>query len=938
MRLNLYANLKLLCIPVLLLFCSSLSYSQTLKGTVTDAVTGEPLTGANITLSPPSGKKETVLLDGTYTFRNIKTGTYELEIRYVSYQSLKQTVHISDNAVNKMNFTLHSLVNELAGVSIQSAVTSGDGQARSLEKNSDQLVNILSAKTIQLLPDITVANIMQRVPGVIIDRSNNGEGRYPVIRGMDKRYNTTLVNGIKIPSPDNNSRYVPLDLFPAELLERLEVSKSLTPSMEGDAIGGTINLVMKDAPQQLMVLANASAGYSTILSDQPFMGFDHSVISKKSPAEIHGPDYSATGKDFTTGNLSYDKVNNPVNKTFGLTIGDRFGAKKQLGAIFSVSYQDIYRGTNSSYFFPNIQPNLNNTPVFSDIFLRQYSTESKRLGLYNNVDFLIKPGQKITWFNMYLRTDDYQSRNTVDSVLAISRTGPGNGNVNIENRSTWQIQQIFNSTLKGTHQLSDRFKADWSAVFSAAKNQVPDYAVYSTQHQVTTNPATGAVTETAPFLTTMTRIWSHNTDKDASFYGNLTYTPEIFGRKAEFKAGGLYRHKDRDNYYNEYDLVAALSANSNQQPFTGINNAQYVFKGSDGGKTGEFNANTYAVDEDISAGYLQGKILLTDKLEALGGVRVEHTYDHYETVQPNTVAGKSGTIHYNDILPSLQFKYSLDQKQAFRLDYYKAISRPGYFELVPTLVTGEYYNEAGNYNLNRSRANNFDFRYELFPGGADQLLIGTFYKQIFDPIELGVQKVNGTGASQVLEPFNFGTAKNFGAEVAVTRYFGQFGVSANYTYTHSRITTDKLYYFRDANGNITNETRSQSRPLQGQADHAGNLSFIYKAPKSGLDLQIAYVYTGERIVVLSPYYGLDYWQRPFSQLDFSLEKRIRQRLSVYTKITNITNSATKVYIKQPNNFLSGRDLLPQQEEADKILVQNTFYKPSFLVGLRYKFN
>lgn len=927
---------KLLTTGIILLFCSSFSYSQTLKGKVIDAVTGEPMTGANVSLSP-TGKKQTVLLDGTYTFKSLKPGTYELEINYVSYQPLKQTIKVSSDAITRADFVLRPVVNELAGVSIKATGASNDSKSRYLEKNSDQLVNILSAKTIQLLPDITVANIMQRVPGVIIDRDNTGEGKYPVIRGMDKRYNTTLVNGIKIPSPDNNSRYVPLDLFPAELLERLEVSKSLTPSMEGDAIGGTINLVMKDAPEHLMIQANASAGYSTILSDQPFMGFDHSAVNKKSPAELHGPDYGASGKDFGAGNLSFNKVNNPINRTFGLTVGNRFGSKKQLGAIFSASYQDIYKGTNSSYFFPNVQPALDNTPVFADIYSRQYSTESKRLGLYGNFDFLIKPGQKITWFNMYLRTADYQSRNTVDSVLTISRTGPGNGNVNIENRSSTQIQQIFSSTLKGTHRLSDLFSADWSAVFSAAKNEMPDYALYSTQHEVHTNPTTGVVTETTPFLTTMTRRWSHNIDKDASLYANLTFTPQVFGRKAEFKAGGLYRHKNRDNYFNQYDLVAALGANSGQQPFTSIDDAQFNFKGSDGGKSGEFNANTYAVREDIGAGYLQGKVSLTDKLEVLGGLRFEHTYDHYETVQPDIIAARAGTIHYNDILPSLQFKYSLDSKQAIRLDYYKAISRPGYFELVPTLVTGEYYNEAGNYNLDRTRANNLDLRYELFPGGSDQLLVGTFYKQINDPIELGVENGGGTNISQVLKPFNFGTATNFGAEIAATHYFGKFGISGNYTYTHSRITTDKLYYFRGADEQITNKTVSQTRPLQGQADHSGNLSFIYKDPKLGLDLQIAYVYTGERIAVLSPYYGLDYWQKPFSQLDFSLEKTIKKHFSVYAKITNITNAATKVYIKQPNTFLSGNNLLPLQEQADKILVQDIFYKPSFLAGLRYKF-
>ena len=83
---------------------------------------------------------------------------------------------------------------------------------------------------------------------------------------------------IKIPSPDNKNRFIPLDLFPSELLERLEVSKSLTPSMEGDAIGGTINLVMKDAPSKLLIFGNLAIGYNNSFGLQNFYGFNKSSI------------------------------------------------------------------------------------------------------------------------------------------------------------------------------------------------------------------------------------------------------------------------------------------------------------------------------------------------------------------------------------------------------------------------------------------------------------------------------------------------------------------------------------------------------------------------------------------------------------------------------------------------------------------------------------
>ena len=109
---------------------------------------------------------------------------------------------------------------------------------------------MVSAKSMQLSPDLNVANVLQRVSGVTMERDNSGEAQYAILRGMDKRYNYTLVNGVKIPSPDNKNRYVPLNIFPSELLDRLEVTKSLTADMEGDAAGGAVNMVMKDAPGQ----------------------------------------------------------------------------------------------------------------------------------------------------------------------------------------------------------------------------------------------------------------------------------------------------------------------------------------------------------------------------------------------------------------------------------------------------------------------------------------------------------------------------------------------------------------------------------------------------------------------------------------------------------------------------------------------------------------
>lgn len=296
-----------------LLLSSQQLFSQTIKGKVVDANSGEPLVGATVKID---GEQKVVFvkLDGTYSIK-LKAGSFKVSVSYQGYKDgAIQSVSISGTETKSLNFSLESTANVLSSVTVNATgFNDGDKGARRIEKVAEPILNVLSAKTIQLLPDITVANALQRVSGVTIEKSGSGEGRYPIIRGMEKRYINTLVNGIKIPSPDNKNRYIPLDLFPSELLERLEVSKSLTPSMEGDAIGGTINLVMKDAPSKLLVQANGSLGFSSAFADNPYQKFDKSSMNKLSPAEIKGNTYTAVPGDFTNAHLNYTPSGSPLN-------------------------------------------------------------------------------------------------------------------------------------------------------------------------------------------------------------------------------------------------------------------------------------------------------------------------------------------------------------------------------------------------------------------------------------------------------------------------------------------------------------------------------------------------------------------------------------------------------------------------------------------------
>lgn len=924
---------------------ASFSFSQTIKGKVFDAKTGEPSIGASVHLKDTK-YSSVVNLDGSYVLKNIKPGKYEIQISLIGFMKSKEVeVTVKESGITSVaDFQLQLDSKDLTEVMvIANADRNSDKTVRNMEKNSDMVQNILSQKTIELLPDVTAANALQRVSGVTIQRNSSGEGRYAIIRGMAQRYNSTLVNGIKIPSPDDKYRFVPMDIFPSEMLERIEVIKALTPSMEGDAIGGTMNLVMKSAPDKFVLTANASGGYSTLFNNRPFSGFNHDGINKTSPAEMHGNDYAATAADFPLANLHYHDVANPVNGTFGLTAGDRF-LNGKLGVVVSASYQNFYRGSNSEYLIPSSQPTVTpvgNTPVFTNGYDRQYSTQTNRVGFHNKIDYVFNNRNKISLYNLYLRQNEYQTRFTPDTTIG-TNSSASSKSVNVENKSTWQQQSIYNATLHGEHQLSHQLKLDWNGVYSIAKNQIPDMSSYNFNENVQFDNS-GKTTQinATTYSTSMSRSWQRNSDQDLAGYINLNYQQKVFGKNVDFTGGGIYRYKTRENYKNDYSLKPNYAS---AQPFTSIDAIPFYFNplANSTGNVTALNNNSYTAHEKTGSGYLQAKFMLTNALQVLGGVRVENTQQDYITVMPYTSNQRSGTIHYTDVLPSMHLKYTLNDKQNVRLSYFKSISRPGFGEITPYSNPGEEFTEKGNPYLKHTTADNLDLRYELFPGGADQLLFGTFYKQLQNPIEYFVTSDGGSTSAQIIQPGNVNKATNFGFEAVFTKYIGMFGISANYTYTHSEVTTKKLLYHYVAGVGNQKDSISQTRPLQGQADHVGNISLLYKNPKIGLDIQIAYAYTGKRIAQVSQYYELDFWQKAYGQLDFSLEQKLSKHFRFYAKVNNLTNTPNRQYLKFASSVInanaSGGYVLPfQTGNSNETIVQQDKYNVSFLAGFRYKF-
>lgn len=898
----------------------------------------EPIIGAAIVIKS-NGIGDFSGLDGSYKLNKVPAGTHELIISYPNYVTKTINVKLNDeNEIKELDIYLSEETVSLNEVVI-SFVSSKESEtfARTEEKEASTVSNVVSAKTIEQSPDITVANVVQRVSGLTIERNSNGDGQYAIVRGMDKRYNYTLVNGIKIPSPDNENRYIPLDIFPSDLLSRLVVTKSLTPEMEGDAIGGVVDMKMKDAPMTKLINARLATGYSEIFTNRPFDYYDPSSVSLVSPREKEGR--IVTAPDLSTENYNYQKIN-PLPNIFGsISLGNRFFNKK-LGVIVSGSYQNQYRGSDREEFRVSTLNRSQTIPEVTIYQKRTYSNQQERGGVHNKIDYIINEKNKLSLYNAFLRLQNNETRlNWIDELR-----GGINPTLEYQLRAQTNIQQIYNSTLQGNHDLSPKIKADWSLVYSLATQQLPDNSILRLVANYDGGFQRWIIDDN------FERIWEKNSDRDYAMYFNFIYTPKIRNQEYEFKYGGLFRTKDRTNNYDSYTFKPNPGVQGFEPFQTDFDNI--IWRTTNGAGTPRHVLN-YSSYENIFANYLQFKFIRW-KTEFIGGVRAEYTNQGYET-ENNTFP--EGGQKYWSLLPSLHIKHMPNPKTNIRTSYFKSLSRPSFLEIIPYRRPSqeEIFARAGNPDLVAVTAHNFDLRFEYFATATDQFLIGAFYKIIQNPIEYAVipPGIYPNPPTTTFMPLNFNTAINRGVEIDYTKYIKNFGVRLNYTFTLSNIESIKRTWGVITEDNINDLSDSQidlnigdstfinviqERPLQGQSMHIGNLSFLYKNKKQGVNAQLALVYTGERIAVVAPGLNDDFWQKAFTQLDFSLEKSFgkKQKFVAFTKINNLLDTPFELYIKKPHlNTPQVDEVQPKIE--NETLVRRDIYGRTFMLGIRYKF-
>lgn len=897
--------------PILLLLAPFAVYGQNalVKGSISDKQTGTPLPGCRIEV-PGSRSGTASSLDGSWQL-SLPSDTHLIVFSYLGYVSDTVNVVLAAGETRIYNISLLPDVRLLNTVTI-----SGDqsGQARALnqQRTADNIVNIISSEQIGRFPDPNAAEAMQRVPGVNIER-DQGEGRYVLVRGLAPKFTNVSINGEQIPSPEAGVRYVALDAVPSDQLASMEIHKSLLPDMDGDAIGGAVNLITRKA--------------------------------QDSVARFNG---SLVG--------GYNALTGQFNGQGGLQYGQRFGSRQQAGLLINLTHYQNNLGSD------NWERDMNGTKDSTDdVFeLRDYTLTRTRSAASLTFDYRLNANSELYFRGMYNRFTDREWRRRYSFV-------PEDGEVEYELKDRFEAQGISSFNLGGRHafphfrfdyELSSSFAFqntpyDYSSVFIAG---VPSSVSYFGQ-QYPALVANGYL-DNSNYGFDELEIGS-TLAKDLNLTGkfNFSIPTTLQSSKGEIRFGGKARFKTKSysinqvvyqglgsipalNYFQEesaddnflggaYTIAPSLSMASMINYFN-TNPAQFEMQIED--KAIDEALEAYTAEENVIAGYVMDRQSF-GRLVIIGGVRYEFSKVSYSSsdvvIAPNgdlqAIVPVSGSTTYGFILPQIQFRYAARERTNIRFAATRSYARPNFSEIIPAQEANleDRVVTIGNAELKPVNATNLDLLFEHYLSNVGVVSAGAFWKQLdgfiynsvtFNQPYLGNQQL----LVDIVQAKNGERANLFGGEIAYQHNLSflpgalsGLGVYFNYTYTTSAATIQSRL------ADSGNPDLTETITLPGQARHLGNATLMYEY--KGFSLRCAINFNGQYLSEVGTSKDFDLYVRNRMQLDATAGYSFK-KFRVFAEFLNLTN--------QPFETFMGND---------NYIVQREYYSWWSRVGVKFDF-
>jgi TonB-dependent receptor len=891
-----------LCCAVLFFVTSLSAQTGKIAGKILDAQTGETLLGAIVVLqgSVPQLAASSDL-NGNYVIENVPVGNQKIYVTYVGYAT--KTVENLDVTKGQTAIVDIALGTSEAVIKVVEVTAQRQQEAVStvlvLQRNNVTVSDGISGELIRRSPDRNVGEAIRRVSGVTIQ-----DNRFPVVRGLNDRYNIALVNGVLLPSTEPDKRAFSFDIFPAALIDNILVNKAATPDIPSDFAGGVIQLVTKDIPEQKFFNVQIGSGFNTQASGKDFFNYaakggsdwlglddgtralpatfpaasDYQKLTRAQQAEVS----KTVPNDWALANQGVAAANMNLQMSGGTNF--KVGTQGKLGIVGAITYSRNQRITLIKRGIYNFLEDPD-----SEYDDTQYSTNHLH-GALLNVSYRFDPYNRISFKNNFNISSEEATVLREGSDFANSQRK--RINVNRFKSNVFLTTQVAGEHLLGTTNLSPRFK--WVVGYNGIDRNQPNQRqfVQSTFLGGDDTQLRALIANVAsPFIGG--KYYTKLNEKNYIINADLTLPYKWRALEQSFKFGAGLTARTRDFAAR----ILGVAASGNVQKLSELPQATIYapenFRSSGGFTYGDITSGSdaYTASSQNISLFAMFDNKITERLRVIWGARLE-SYPVKLTTE-NILGPIKVENTFTNILPSLNVIYALAEKSNLRFCASRTVNRPELRELAPLTYYDLLLDKtfSGNPDLKQADISNLDLRYEIFPEGGQLFSISAFYKKFDNPIE--ILATRGTATLEAT-PVNALSATNFGAELEFRKNLNFFGSSkflermtffGNLAYIQSKVQFKAGAFNED-------------RALQGQSPYIINLGLSYTDADNGWGSTLLFNQVGRRIVEVGTIDFPPIYEAPRALLDFQFSKRIK-RTELKLTISDIFN--------QPVNFYQDMD-------------------------------
>ena len=836
----------------------------TIKGTITDRQTKEPLTGATIQIAET---RQGVIadLDGHYSI-DVKPGNYTLLIRYVGYKDIRMDNIQAGNTEIVLNFEMESDAQTLGEVSVIAKKNLEGERALQMERQKATLaIENLGSKEMSIKGIGNVEEGVKKITGISIASAGQ-----LIVRGLGDRYSTTTLNGLPIASPNPDNKLIPLDLFPSSTVQNITVSKVYDASAFADYSGAHIDISTKENITEdfFNISLNTGGKFNTLGKERFQMDRDGSLF--KTPTLDQAAlnlglqefdEYVKTKNIFNT-SFAVERKNSLPELGGNLGFGKNLGIGNQtLSLLASVSASNGYQNMNDAFY-----KTLEATGNVQDNFAYDSYANELKLAALGYLGYTLRRSDRIGY--TFFAIDTYQRREGADAE----------GHELIGSNNITHIYTLQNHQLNGVHNFGtdDTWQLAWGGSYSKTGSEEPD------RRQVMYLKADDGSLS----------LFKLNRQETMRYFGELNEEEWNASLALKWKwndhnfikAGFNYKDKSRDYmgtrfYYNINKLNPTITDIYDTDGFL---NQENIANGTIVLERKMQPKDSYRAGNEIYSGYLLTDFYPIPALLVNLGVRYELSkqWVKYATDGGERYAERRD-LDKNDLFPAINLKYTVNEENSLRFSASRTITRPSFIEMAPFLYE-ESYGAAqirGNEDLQNGYNFNFDLRYELFKKNGDMLSITGYFKYLDNPIER-IQRLKGGATEHSFQNADNGMAG--GVEVEFRKQLIKdlrLGANASYMYTNVKLPQGGAY---------TNKERS----LQGASPILVNADLTY-SPRFGedrqLNLALLYNLQGSRIHAVGVSGLGDVKQQALHTLNFSAGYSLSKHFSLKLQVNDLLN-------------------------------------------------